>query len=232
MAKRQVILDTETTGISVDDGHRLIEVGCIEMINRRITDNTFHEYVNPQRMVDAGAVKVHGLTDQFLSDKQLFANIADDLFAYLEGAELIIHNAPFDIGFLNAEFSRVNKKYSPLSAHCMVTDTLVMARKMYPGQPNSLDALCRRYGISNAHREFHGALLDSELLSQVYLRMTGGQSQLFVTEKTKENDDSNNAKKIGLLQRTGAVLPVIHASKDELAAHEAFVSKYLADHRV
>lgn len=223
--KRQVILDTETTGLSPSQGHRLIEVGCLEMVNRRITDRTFHQYINPERKVDAGAIKVHGITNEFLADKPLFADIADELFEYLEGAELIIHNAPFDMGFLDAEFARYQKRYVPLEKHCQVFDTLVMARQKHPGAQNSLDALCRRYGIDNKHRDLHGALLDAKLLSQVYLHMTGGQSQLFAAESSDQAvvATSNKSSK---LTRSGA-LPVIQAAQDELAAHEAFVAAYL-----
>lgn len=226
MKHRQIILDTETTGLSPEKGHRLIEVGCLEMINRRLTESTFHCYINPERPVDPGAVAVHGLTDEFLSDKPLFSEVAEDLFAYLEGAELIIHNAPFDVGFLNAEYAKYQKKYVPITKHCQVIDTLVMARQMHPGQPNTLDALCRRYGIDNTHRELHGALLDSELLAQVYLRMTGGQSQLFVSD---DADDGENTQKITAttLTRNGQSLPVIHPTSEELSAHEAFVKQYL-----
>ncbi len=223
---RQIILDTETTGIDVEKGHRLIEVGCLEMVNRRLTERTFHRYVNPERVVDPGAVKVHGLTDDFLNDKPLFADIADELFSFLEGAELIIHNAPFDVGFLDAEFARYKKQYTPITKHCGVIDTLVMARQMHPGQQNTLDALCRRYGINNAHRELHGALLDSELLAQVYLRMTGGQSQLFAGGT--EEASKSFVKSSVTLSRSGIALPVLHPTQDELAAHEAFMTKLRA----
>lgn len=216
---RQIILDTETTGLSADKGDRLIEVGCIEMINRRMTNNRFHRYVNPKRSIDEGAIKVHGITEAFLQDKPVFEDIAEELFLFLQGAELIIHNAPFDIGFLNMEFARVNKKYAPITQHCTVTDTLLMARREYPGQQNTLDALCRRFGVNNRHRDLHGALIDAALLSEVYLLMTGGQSQLFDTEKTEATQTVVAAKK---LKRSGKPLPVIFANADELAVHEAF----------
>ncbi len=176
---RQIVLDTETTGLSVTSGHRLVEIGCIEMINRRVTDRKFHCYLNPKRSVDPGAIKVHGLTDLFLADKPVFSTIADEFFDFILGAELIIHNASFDIGFLNAEFASFKKQCSPITNHCAVMDTLAMARKKHPGQQNTLDALCRRYGVDNRHRDLHGALLDAKLLAEVYLLMTGGQAQLF-----------------------------------------------------
>lgn len=221
---RQIILDTETTGLSPDQGHRLIEIGCLEMINRRITQNRFHFYVNPKRSIDEGAVKVHGITEEFLKDKPTFNQIADDLFQFLEGAELIIHNAPFDIGFLNAEFARVNKSRVPITQFCSVIDTLVMARREFPGQQNTLDALCRRFGVNNKHRDLHGALIDAALLAEVYLHMTGGQAQLFAVEKTevkKQNQMDETAKPI----QRDFTLPVIAASELELSAHELFLDK-------
>ena len=220
---RQIILDTETTGLSADKGDRLIEVGCIEMINRRMTHNRFHRYVNPRRGIDEGAVKVHGITEAFLKDKPTFDQIADELFLFLQGAELVIHNAPFDIGFLNAEFARVNKKYAPITQHCTVVDTLVMARKEYPGQQNTLDALCRRFGVNNKHRDLHGALIDAALLSEVYLMMTGGQSQLFAVDNAEQNTQA--VRSVKKLQRSGIVLPVIVANELELARHQTFLEK-------
>lgn len=220
---RQIILDTETTGLYADKGDRLIEVGCIELINRRMTQNRLHYYVNPQRPIDEEATKVHGIAEAFLKDKPTFEQIAEELFLFLQGAELIIHNAPFDIGFLNAEFSRVHKKYVPMNNHCTITDTLIMARREFPGQPNSLDALCRRYGVNNKHRDLHGALIDAALLSEVYLAMTGGQSQLFSTDASEEN--SAAAQGVKKLQRSGKVLPVIYATAEELRLHEAFLEK-------
>jgi DNA polymerase III subunit epsilon len=220
---RQIILDTETTGLSADKGDRLIEVGCIEMINRRMTSNRFHRYVNPKRHIDEGAVRVHGITEAFLKDKPTFDQIADDLFLFLQGAELVIHNAPFDISFLNAEFARVNKKYAPITQHCSVIDTLVMARKEYPGQQNTLDALCRRFGVNNKHRDLHGALIDASLLSEVYLMMTGGQSQLFSVDNAEQNRQSTAVAK--KLLRSGIPLPIIVANADELCAHEKFMER-------
>lgn len=175
--QRQIILDTETTGLEVEQGHRLIEVGCIELKNRRPTSNNFHRYVNPQRAVDYGAQQVHGLSNDFLADKPLFAAIATDLWEYLKGAELIIHNASFDVGFLNREFLLAGYKQK-LDEICKITDTVAMARRLHPGQKVNLDALCKRYSVDNSNRDLHGALLDARLLADVYLAMTGGQSRL------------------------------------------------------
>src|SRR3989338_1387594 len=213
--KRQIILDTETTGLSHDQGHRLIEIGCIEMMNRRMTKNHFHRYVNPKRMIDEGAVRVHGITEAFLKDKPTFDQIADELFLFLEGAELIIHNAPFDIGFLNAEFSRVNKKYIPITNHCAVIDTLLIARREHPGQQNTLDALCRSYGVNNKHRDLHGALIYAALLSEVYLLMTGGQTQLFAADQP-EDSQTEAVVTQKQYERKQKKLPIIMATADEL----------------
>jgi len=176
---RQIILDTETTGLSPKAGHRIIEIGCIEMINRRFTRNNLHLYINPEREIDAGAMSVHGISNEFLSDKPVFKAIIEELIAYIDGAELVIHNAPFDVNFLNHEFSLANKKYKAIRDYCSVFDTLPFARKKHPGQQNSLDALCKRYGVDNSTRDLHGGLLDARLLGEVYLLMTGGQNSLF-----------------------------------------------------
>jgi DNA polymerase III subunit epsilon len=173
---RLVLLDTETTGLEPEAGHRIIEIGCVELVNRRITGKHFHVYLNPDRQIDAGAIAVHGITNEFLSDKPRFADIAADFIAFIEGAELIIHNAPFDVGFINHEFSQSG--HGKLSDYSDVFDTLAYARKKHPGQRNSLDALCKRYNIDNSHRELHGALLDAEILADVFLLMTGGQISL------------------------------------------------------
>ncbi|MCX7120946.1 MAG: DNA polymerase III subunit epsilon [Gammaproteobacteria bacterium] len=220
---RQIILDTETTGLSPQQGHRLIEVGCLEMINRRVTQNRFHYYVNPKRAIDAGAIKVHGITEEFLKDKPVFEDIADALFDFINGAELIIHNAPFDLSFLNAEFERVNKKRAPITQFCSVIDTLPMARREHPGQQNTLDALCRRYGVNNKHRDLHGALIDAALLAEVYLLMTGGQTQLFESEVSKE--EINTGAIIQEKIKRSHALPVIMANAEELSAHDAFLNK-------
>ena len=216
---RQIILDTETTGLDPKDGHRIIEVGCVEMINRRLTGNNFHHYLQPDRAIDAEAEAVHGISSAFLADKPRFENIVEDLLAYLRGAELIIHNAPFDIGFLNHELQLVDPAYQPMSAYCSVTDTLVMARQLFPGQRASLDALCKRYEINNSHRTLHGALLDAEILADVYLAMTGGQVSLLLGG---EDDGKGNESGGASIRRVVADvnrLRVITASADELAAH-------------
>lgn len=214
---RQIVLDTETTGIAVEQGHRIIEVGCIELVNRRATGNHFRRFVNPQRKVDEGAVKVHGITDDFLADKPVFADIASDLWDWLGGDELIIHNAAFDVGFLDAEFARCEVGQA-LAKVCKITDTVAMARKLHPGQKASLDALCRRYEIDNSRRDYHGALLDAQLLADVYLAMTGGQSAL-----TLDAGDGGGRRSSlpweKLLDVSGVAHPVRRADEDELAAH-------------
>lgn len=217
---RQVILDTETTGLDPKEGHRIIEVGCVEMIDRQLTGSNFHQYLKPDREIDAGAIEVHGITNEFLADKPRFTEIADDLIAYLDGAELIIHNAPFDIGFLNSELKKAGAKFKLMTDYCTVLDTLVMARDLFPGQRNSLDALCKRYDIKNDHRTLHGALLDSEILGDVYLAMTGGQVSLLLG--SKEDNKAGKGEKVGGIRRITldmSALPVIRAGAEELAAH-------------
>ena len=212
---RQIILDTETTGLNPRSGDRIIEIGCVEMINRRLTGNNLHFYINPERDSEEGALAVHGLTTEFLSDKPKFAEISAELLDYLSGAEIIIHNAPFDVGFLDAEFSRLG--VPPFQQHVAdVIDTLVQAKSMYPGKRNSLDALCDRYGISNSHRVLHGALLDAELLAEVYLAMTRGQNSLTIDLDVAESAAQGDAGPIGAL----AEVLVMHASEEEVAAHE------------
>jgi DNA polymerase-3 subunit epsilon len=222
---RQIVLDTETTGLEVEQGHRIIEIGCLELINRRLTRHDFHLYCNPERPIDAGAVEVHGLTTEFLAGKPLFRDLADELWAYLEGAELIIHNAPFDLGFLNAEFARAGRSRR-LEEVCTITDTVRMARKLLPGQRVSLDALCKRYGVDNSHRDFHGALLDARLLADVYLSMTGGQSALGLDEQ--EGDRSGRGQRQFMLALAAAAqrpLTVVTASDEERARHQARLRK-------
>ncbi len=216
---RQIVLDTETTGLDPSDGHRIIEIGCVELINRRLTDNRFHYYLNPDREIDEGAIEVHGITTEFLADKPRFNEIADDLLAYLKDAELIIHNAPFDVGFINAEYQKLDKKWKGINRYCTVTDTLTLARKMHPGQKNNLDALCKRYDVNNAHRDLHGALLDAEILSDVYLAMTGGQTALILGEE-QANLTATGEQKIQKINKDRPMLKVIHASTAELAEHE------------
>jgi DNA polymerase-3 subunit epsilon len=175
---RQIVLDTETTGLEVSQGHRIIEIGCIELVNRRVTGNHWHYYVNPDRAVDSGAYEVHGINSEFLQDKPRFSELAEEFHSYIGGAELVIHNAPFDVGFLNNEFALLESPLAPLEESCGILDTLLLARQKHPGQKNNLDALCKRYGIDNSNRSLHGALLDARILADVYLAMTGGQTSL------------------------------------------------------
>jgi len=213
---RQIVLDTETTGLETADGHRIIEVGCVELRERRPSGNNFHRYVNPQRAIDRGAHEVHGLTDQFLSDKPLFAEIADDLLAYLRGAELIIHNAAFDVEFLNLELAQAGIR-ERIEQICTITDTVAMARRMHPGQRVNLDALCSRYSVDNSRRDLHGALLDARLLAEVYLAMTSGQDTLAFGPAPSEAAASIAAAALEPLRR--GVLTIVRATADEIAAH-------------
>ena len=219
---RQIVLDTETTGLEVSQGHRIIEIGCVELVNRRLTGKHYHQYINPQREIDQGAIEVHGITNEFLADKPVFDRIARDFFEFVAGAELIIHNAPFDVGFINSEFDRLEAGLGPLDQACGVIDTLVMARGKHPGQRNNLDALCQRYGVDNSQRDLHGALLDAEILADVYLAMTGGQTT-FQLSDTSPDDSGRQATDDGVrrLPEDRPQLPVIRASEAELAAHEA-----------
>ena len=219
---RQIVLDTETTGLDPKQGHRIIEIGCVELINRRLTGNNYHQYIQPEREIDEGAQQVHGITPEFLQDKPKFNDIIDDLKKYLDGAELIIHNAPFDVGFLNAEFALQGKKQGNIEGICSVIDTLVMARKKHPGQKNNLDALCKRYEVNNTQRELHGALLDAELLADVYLFMTGGQVGLLLDSETNNSSSSGSDQQVS---RISGSLKVVAASSDECVAHEAILEK-------
>ena len=215
---RQIVLDTETTGLEPQQGHRIIEIGCVELVDRRHTGNRFHHYINPEREIEEGAVEVHGIANEHLADKPLYADIARPLLEFLQGAELIIHNAPFDVAFLNAELERLGLDWGRVEDHCArVIDTLVMARERHPGQRNSLDALCKRYEIDNSGRELHGALLDAELLADVYRIMTGGQTALGLDAADKPKVAGGGEH--GRVRRRGAV-PVLRADEDELAAHE------------
>jgi DNA polymerase-3 subunit epsilon len=216
---RQIVLDTETTGLEPTDGHRIIEIGCVELVNRRITGNTYHQYLQPDRDIDAGAREVHGITDQFLADKPRFADIADEFLAFIRDAELIIHNAPFDVGFINHEFSLLGKSRGTLTDHCTIVDTLEMARRLHPGQRNNLDALCKRYQIDNSQRDLHGALLDAEILADVYLTMTGGQATLSLDSRGDLPGEKTQA--IRRLPPGRPCLRVIRACAEELEAHEA-----------
>lgn len=220
---RQLILDTETTGLDHAAGHRIIEIGCIELLNRKSTGNRFHVYLNPEREVDAGAVEVHGLSTEFLADKPRFADIVQDFLGFIEGAELVIHNAPFDIGFLDHELRLLVPGGKAIADYCTVLDTLLLARKKHPGQRNSLDALCKRYGIDNQHRSLHGALLDAEILAEVYLAMTGGQTTLLLeiedtAHDTAEAQPSPSPRLPSTASRPR--LKVVHCHPEEASAHD------------
>lgn len=218
---RQIVLDTETTGIDPESGHRLIEIGCVELMDRRLTGQHYHVYLNPERQVDEGAFKVHGISTEFLQDKPLFKDIVDEFIQFIDKAELIIHNAPFDVGFIEMELRRVNWKKSLLN-HCPVFDTLVLARDKHPGQRNNLDALCKRYMIDNSNRILHGALLDAEILAMVYLAMTGGQAQLF-EDSHAINVLSSAAKTPVKFEQLTSQSPIIQATEPELARHKEFL---------
>lgn len=220
MSVRQIILDTETTGIDPEAGHNVIEIGCVEMVRRKLTGSTWHQYIKPDREVEAEAIEVHGITNEFLADKPRFAELAHEFLEFVRGAELIIHNAAFDIGFLNTELAR-NGITERVDDICTVIDTLMLARKKHPGQRNSLDALCRRYGIDNSHRELHGALLDSEILADVYLVLTGGQTSLQLGQG--DSEDGEGEEPIRRIDASALVLPIVRASTDEIALHEAFL---------
>ena len=214
---RQIVLDTETTGLDHSQGHRIIEIGCVEIENRRLTENKFHCYLNPNREVDEAAFEVHGLSDQFLADKPGFHQVAEEFLAFVADTELIIHNAPFDIGFLNSELARLGAEQPGLDKCCTVVDTLLLARKKHPGQRNNLDALCKRYGVDNTQRELHGALLDAEILADVYLLMTSGQSSLLL-----QDEESANAQVVSTLKQLDpnrAETTIIRANDEELLAH-------------
>lgn len=219
---RQIVLDTETTGLEPSQGHRIIEIGCVEVVNRRLTGRHYHQYINPERVVEEGAIEVHGITNEFLVDKPVYSQIAQDFFDFVKGAQLVIHNAPFDIGFLNHESKLLGPKgYGDITEYCGVIDTLVMAREKHPGQRNNLDALCKRYGVDNSQRDLHGALLDAEILADVYLLMTGGQTALSLGASQTENDsNSGGASGIQRLASDRVALPVIAATNEELAAHD------------
>lgn len=221
ITERRVVLDTETTGMPVTDGHRVIEIGCVELIGRRLTGRHFHVYLQPDRESDEGAIGVHGITDQFLIGKPRFAEVADEFFEFVKGAQLIIHNAAFDVGFLNNEFALIGQNdRANISDHCTILDTLAMARERHPGQRNSLDALCKRYDVDNSGRELHGALLDSEILAEVYLAMTGGQTTLSLAGN---HDGEGGADRPSEIRRIANRTPgrIIVASESELAEHEA-----------
>ncbi len=221
---RQIVLDTETTGFDHATGDRIVEIGCIEMIDRQITDNHYHVYINPERDMPEEAFKVHGLSDEFLRDKPLFEAVGQSFLDYVNGDELIIHNAAFDVGFLDFELERIG--LTPVSKTSSVIDTLIMARDMYPGQRNTLDALCRRLDVNNSNRVLHGALIDSELLAQVYLKMTGGQESLLLFDDgSQKESDADEDLLMATAKKVSGGTRIIYANAEELAAHEAFFNK-------
>jgi len=222
---RQIVLDTETTGLETSQDHRIIEIGCVEVINRKLTGRHYHQYINPQRAVDAGAYEVHGIGDDFLADKPLFSQIVDEFMDFVEGAELVIHNAPFDVGFINHELDKLKPNSSPIESGCKITDTLVMARQKHPGQRNSLDALCKRYFVDNSQRDLHGALLDAEILADVYLAMTGGQVSLMMGDSQSEQGSEGGSSTIRRLPSDRQRLPVSALSPQEMEAHNAYLDE-------
>ena len=215
---RQIILDTETTGLEYQQGHRVIEIGCIEMLNRRKTEKYFHQYINPDREIDDGAFEVHGISNESLADKPSFRDVATEFINFIRDSELIIHNAPFDIGFLNNELELLGPEWGRIEDYCRITDTLIMAREKHPGQKNSLDALCQRYNVDNSQRELHGALLDAQILLDVYLAMTGGQATLILDEDAITQHSTNN--QVRKLDPDRPRLRVISPSAEECAAHQ------------
>jgi DNA polymerase-3 subunit epsilon len=219
---RQIVLDTETTGLEISQDHRIIEIGCVEMVNRKLTGRHYHQYINPQRNVDEGAMEVHGITDQFLTDKPLFESIAADFLEFVDGADLIIHNAPFDLGFINHEIAKLPNKIAVIEKECKIIDTLALARQKHPGQKNNLDALCKRYGVDNSQRDLHGALLDAEILADVYLLMTGGQVNLNINDQSAaDTGELNQASTIRRLVKDRPALRVIEANEHEVSRHQA-----------
>jgi DNA polymerase-3 subunit epsilon len=218
---RQIVLDTETTGLETSHDHRIIEIGCVELVNRKLTGKHYHQYINPQRKVDEGAMQVHGITDEFLEDKPLFENIVDDFLAFVGDAELVIHNAPFDVGFIDHELSKLPKYPKSIAGVCSIVDTLAVARNKHPGQRNNLDALCKRYAVDNSQRDLHGALLDAEILADVYLVMTGGQVNLNINDQSSaEKGSSETTSGIRLLSADRPSLRVIKATESELKSHQ------------
>ena len=214
---RQIVLDTETTGLEPKQGHRIIEIGCVELNNRRKTNNHYHQYLNPEREIEDGAYDVHGISNEYLADKPVFADAAQEFIDFIRDSELIIHNAPFDVGFINAELKRLGRQWGKIEDHCTVIDTLLMAREMHPGQKNSLDALCKRYEIDNSQRDLHGALLDAQILLDVYLVMTGGQTDLLLHDDQPGNNQ--NSAEVRKLDPDRARLLVIEPTGEDLEAH-------------
>ena len=224
---RQIILDTETTGLEPASGHRIIEIGCIEMKDRRKTDRLLHYYINPEREIEQEAVEIHGITGQQLEGEPVFEDVADPLIDFIRDSEVIIHNAPFDVAFINAELSRLGDDWGRLEDYCSITDTLEMARELHPGQRNSLDALCQRYGIDNSHRSLHGALLDAEILLDVFLAMTGGQSSLLL-DRDEERDSRSGLQRANPVRRHTA-LKIVEPSREELEAHRRMLERLARD---
>ncbi|SDJ79869.1 DNA polymerase III subunit epsilon [Billgrantia gudaonensis] len=224
---RQIVLDTETTGIDPREGHRLIEIGAVELVNRRLTGNNYHQYINPEREIEAEAVEIHGITNERVADEPRFAEIAHDFWNFIRGAELVIHNAAFDVGFIDHEFQRLadhgEPRLGPVAEHCRILDTLKLARDRHPGQRNNLDALCKRYDIDNGHRVLHGALLDAEILADVYLAMTGGQTALTLdADEARSNDDAvAGGLAIRRLSLEAGSLRVFAPDESEMEAHRA-----------
>ena len=221
---RQVVLDTETTGLEPEAGHRIIEIGCVEVVNRRPTNNRFHRYLNPGRLVDRGAVEVHGIEDEFLARQPRFAEVAHEFLEFVKGAELVIHNADFDVEFINHELRRIDGVPHQIRDCCAVLDTLALARRMHPGQRNSLDALAKRYNVDNSKRDLHGALLDAQILTDIYLSMTGGQVSLSL-DSLEATVASGAPRPDERLDRSGLELTVQLASAEELLAHDALLAK-------
>lgn len=220
---RQIVLDTETTGLEPDLGHRIIEIGCVELVNRRPTGRTFHHYLNPERDIEEGALSVHGISRAELDGKPRFPEVVDGLIGFISGAELVIHNAAFDVAFLDAELSRIQGEVRTISALCRVLDTLALARAMHPGQRNNLDALCKRYSVDNSRRDLHGALLDARILADVYLAMTGGQGALALTESAASSGATEAGRTVRALLRPSVPLVVVAATPEERAAHTAML---------
>tara|TARA_B110000967_G_scaffold178091_1_gene192644 strand:- start:2355 stop:3074 length:720 start_codon:yes stop_codon:yes gene_type:complete len=218
---RQIVLDTETTGLETSQDHRIIEIGCVELVGRKLTGRHYHQYINPQRKVDEGAMEVHGISDQFLEDKPLFDQVAKEFLEFVDGADLVIHNAPFDVGFINHEIAKLSGKYQVIETSCRIIDTLALARQKHPGQKNNLDALCKRYGVDNSARDLHGALLDAEILADVYLLMTGGQVNLNINDQSNSaNGEVNGKSSIRRLSADRTPLRIIKPSEAELSLHQ------------
>jgi len=219
---RQIVLDTETTGLDPKEGHRIIEIGCVELVDRRLTGNDYHQYLQPDRLIDEGAMKVHGITNEYLADKPRMADVAKDFLDYVRDAELVIHNAPFDVGFINHEFRLLGADWKKIESHCEIFDSLEMARRLRPGQRNSLDALCKSYDVDNSNRELHGALLDARILAEVYLAMTGGQTSLSLGGDEADDTGAAVSRTIQKLEKQ-VPLKVIQADAGESTEHEAML---------